>query len=87
MKEFEYRVEKVSGHCSCGYKAGDVFRCKGMNTPDTAFCGGAFMILFPMQVALCTGARFNSEQNPKSKGGLACLDNGYVVFRITLLEE
>ena len=87
MKLFEYKVEKVSGHCSCGYKVGDKFFCEGMNTPKETFCGGAFMILFPMQVALFNGARFNFEQNPKSKGELACPDNGYVVFRITMIEE
>lgn len=87
MKRFEYRVEKVSGYCSCGYKVGDVIRCKGMNTPDVPFCGGAYMALFPIQVALHNGGRFNFEDNPKSKGELACPDNGYVVFRITLIDE
>jgi len=52
MKQFEYQVEDVSGHCSCSYKVGDVFRCEGMNTPNVPFCGGAFMALFPIQVAL-----------------------------------
>jgi uncharacterized repeat protein (TIGR04076 family) len=87
MKQFEYKVEKVSGHCSCGYKVGDIFHCEGMNTPNVPFCGGAYTILFPMQVALSSGGRFNFETNPKSKSNLACPDNGYVVFRITLLDE
>ena len=85
MKRFEYTVEKVSGHCACGYKVGDVFSCEGMNTPNGSFCGGAFMVLFPIQVALHNGARFNFEENPKSKGELACPDNGYIIFRITLM--
>ena len=51
MKKFEYQIEKVTGHCSCGYKVGDVFQCDGMNTPCTPFCGGAYMALFPIQVA------------------------------------
>ena len=87
MKKFEYEVETVTGHCACGYKPGDKFCCEGMNTPNTAFCGGAYMALFPMQVALHNGARFNFEENPKSKTKLACPDNGYVVFKITLLDE
>lgn len=85
--QFEYKVEKVSGHCHCGYKVGDVFRCEGMNTPNVPFCGGAYMILFPMQVALQSGGRFDFEDNPKSKTKLACPDNGNVVFSITLLDE
>jgi len=87
MKKFEYEIEKVSGHCSCGYKVGDVFCCEGMNTPNVPFCGGAYMALFPIQVALHNGARFNFEKNPKSKGELACPDNGYVVFRLTMIED
>ena len=87
MKQFEYIVEKVSGYCVCGYKVGDVFRCEGMNTPNESFCGGAFMVLFPIQVALHNGARFNFEQNPKSKGALACPDNGYIIFRITMIDD
>ena len=87
MKQFEYRVEKVSGHCSCGYEVGDIIHCKGMNTPDIAFCGGAFMALFPLQVALFNGAEFHFEENPKSKGGLACPDNGYVIFRLTMFDD
>lgn len=87
MKKFEYQIEKVTGHCSCGYKVGDVFKCEGMNTPCTPFCGGAYMALFPIQVALHNGATFNFEENPKSKGNLACPDNGYVVFKVTLIED
>ena len=43
------------------------------------------MALFPIQVALHNGATFNFEENPKSKGNLACPDNGYVVFKVTPL--
>ena len=87
VKRFEYRVERVSGYCSCGYKVGDTILCEGMNTPDIAFCGGAFMALFPLQVALFNGAEFGFEENPKSKGDLACPDNGYVIFRLTMLDD
>ena len=86
MKQFEYRVEKVLGYCSCGYKVGDVFHCNGMNTPDVPFCGGAYMALFPIQVALHNGGRFPFEDLPNSKGNLACPDNGYILFRLTLLD-
>lgn len=87
MKRFEYTVESVSGYCSCGYKVGDVFNCEGMNTPNVPFCGGAYMALFPIQVALHNGATFDFEDNPKSKRNLACPDNGYVVFKVALLNE
>jgi uncharacterized repeat protein (TIGR04076 family) len=86
MKQFEYRVEKVSGYCACGYKEGDIFHCEGMNTPEISFCGGAYIVLFPIQVALHNGAEFHFEENPKSKRNLACPDNGYVVFKITMIE-
>ena len=52
MKKFENSAEQVSGHCSCEYKVGDVFHCVGMNTPNAPFGGGAFVVLFPVQVAL-----------------------------------
>jgi hypothetical protein len=44
------------------------------------------MIIFPMQVALNGGARFNFEVNPKSKTKLACPDNGNVIFTITEMD-
>ena len=87
MKSFEIEIEKVSGYCSCGYKVGDKFCAEGLNTPNTAFCGGAYMILFPMQTALFSGAHFHFEENPKSKTKLACPDNGYVTFKITMVEN
>jgi uncharacterized repeat protein (TIGR04076 family) len=87
MSKFEIEVEKVLGHCSCGYKVGDKFYADGLNTPDKGFCGGAYMVLFPMQTALNCGARFNFEVNPKSKTKLACPDNGYIHFKITMMND
>ncbi len=87
MNTFEIEVEKVTGPCSCGYGVGDKFLAEGLNTPEKGFCGGAYMILFPMQTALNSGARFGFEKNPKCKTGLACPDNGYVTFKITLREK
>ncbi len=86
-KRFAIEVEKVTGHCACGYKEGDIIACEGLNTPNRPFCGGAYAILFPMQTALHSGATFSFEKNPKSKTGLACPDNGYVTFKITLLDD
>jgi uncharacterized repeat protein (TIGR04076 family) len=83
-KIFEIEVEKVNGYCSCGYKVGDKFTCDGLNTPNQPFCGGVYAIIFPMQTALFSGAAFNFEENPHSKTKLACPDNGYVVFKLTL---
>lgn len=87
MKQFMIEVEKVNGHCDCGYQVGDRFACRGLNTPDIPFCGGAYMGIFPMQTALHCGARFTFEENPCSKTKLACADNGNVIFRITLLPD
>ena len=87
VTEFRIRVEMVQGYCSCGYQEGDTFSCEGMNTPAVSFCGGAYIVLFPMQVALQSGARFCFEENPKCKTKLACPDNGNVVFSIELLEK
>ena len=87
MRKFEIEVKKVNGYCACDYKVGDKFTAEDLNTPDCKFCGGAYMVIFPMQTALFSGARFNFEKNPCSKTKLACPDNGYVVFRITLLDD
>lgn len=84
-KKFEVEVEKVTGYCTCNYKVGDKFIFEGMNTPAQPFCGGAYMILFPMVVALHSGARFDFEENPYSKTKLACPDDGNVTFKVTKL--
>jgi uncharacterized repeat protein (TIGR04076 family) len=86
-KIFEIEVEKVTGYCSCGYKEGDIIICRGLNTPDKPFCGGAYAIIFPMQTALFSGATFSFEENHYSKTKLACPDNGYVTFKITLKRD
>ena len=86
-KRFEIEVEKVNGYCACGYKEGDIITCEGLNTPNQPFCGGAYAILFPMQTALFSGATFDFEEDPHSKTKLACPDNGYVVFKLTLKKD
>ncbi len=86
-KKFEVEVTEVRGYCACGYKQGDKFIFPGLGTPNQSFCGGAYMILFPMINALISGGRFNFEENPFSKTNLACPDNGYIVFKITRLDE
>lgn len=86
MKKFEIEVEKVEGYCSCGYKPGDKFYAEGLKTPSKEICGGAYMILFPLQTALHSGAVFDFEDNPKSKTKLSCPDDGKVFFRITLMD-
>jgi len=58
-----------------------------MYRPKISFCGGAYIVIFPMQVALHCGAVFRFEKNPKSKTKLACPDNGNVICAIELLEE
>jgi uncharacterized repeat protein (TIGR04076 family) len=85
-KRFEIEVEKVNGYCPCCYKEGDIFICEGLNTPDKPFCGGAYAIIFPMQTALHSGASFSFEENLYCKTKLACPDNGYVIFKITLIK-
>lgn len=85
MKRFEVEVEKVNGHCTYGYKVGDIFIFNGFDTPN-AFCGGAYTMLFPLIVALQSGARFTFEKNPLCKTKMACPDNGNIIFKITLLD-
>jgi len=85
MKKFQITVERVSGHCTCGYKVGDTFYAEGLNTPDKPFCGGAYIILFPMQTALASGSRFSFEKNDMCKTKLACPDDGKVTFYIELM--
>lgn len=86
MKKFEVEVEKVNGYCSCKYKEGDTFIFNGYSTPDS-FCGGAYTMLFPIIVALNSGARFDFEENPYSKTKMACPDNGNIVFKVALMKE
>jgi len=85
MKQFEVEIEKVNGYCSKGYKVGDTVTLNGFDTPD-GFCGGAYTTLFPIVVALISGARFDFEDDPLCKTKMACPDNGNVVFKVRLVE-
>jgi len=71
MKKFEIEIEKVNGDCSYSYEQGDKFVFNGFDTPN-AFCGGAYTTLFPIIVALSSGARFDFEQDPLCKTKMAC---------------
>ena len=85
MKTFEVEIEKVKGHCTYSYKEGDRFTFNGYDTPD-GFCGGAYVTLFPIIVALSSGARFDFEEDPLCKTRMACPDDGKVVFKVRLKE-
>jgi uncharacterized repeat protein (TIGR04076 family) len=85
-KRFEIEVEKVNGQCSYSYREGQKIPVNGFDTPG-CFCGGAYTTLFPIIVALTSGARFTFEKNPLCKTGMACPDNGNVVFSVRLLED
>jgi uncharacterized repeat protein (TIGR04076 family) len=86
MKKFNVEVEKVNGYCRYGYTKGDSFIFNGFDTPD-GFCGGAYTTLFPIIVALNSGATFNFEDNPHSKTKMACPDNGNIIFKVTVLDN
>jgi uncharacterized repeat protein (TIGR04076 family) len=86
MQRFEIEVEKVNGYCTYSYKKGDKFIFHGFDTPS-GFCGGAYTMLFPIIVALNSGARFHFEKNPLCKTKMACPDNGNIIFKVTLLDE
>lgn len=86
MKRYEVEVERVAGPCSHSYQPGDTFVVNGLDTPD-GFCGGAYTALFPIFVALGSGARFGHERDPLCKTGMACPDNGNVVFKVRLLSH
>ena len=85
-KKFEVAVEKVNGYCTYSYEEGDTFIFHGFDTPNR-FCGGAYTMLFPILVALQSGARFEFEQDPLCKTKMACPDNGNIIFKVRLLEE
>ena len=83
MKTFEIEVERVNGHCTYSYKEGDRFTFQGFDTPDS-FCGGAYATLFPIIVALNSGARFEFEEDPLCKTKMACPDDGKIIFKVRL---
>ena len=85
MKQFEIEVQKVNGYCVYDYKKGDKITVNGYETP-AGFCGGAYVTLFPIIVALSSGARFDFEEDPLCKTKMACPDDGKVVFKVRLKE-
>jgi uncharacterized repeat protein (TIGR04076 family) len=85
MRTFDVEVERLSGYCSHGYCVGDRFQFAGLDTPD-AFCG-AYTTLFPILVALGSGARFEYEEDPLCKTKMACPDNGNVIFKVRLVDQ
>ncbi|MBN2120611.1 MAG: TIGR04076 family protein [Candidatus Omnitrophica bacterium] len=85
-KTFEIEVEEVRGYCHYGYKKGDIFKVKGLKTPE-GFCGAAYSVLFPVLFALNFGASFSFEKDPDCKTGTACPDNGYIKFKVRRLEQ
>jgi uncharacterized repeat protein (TIGR04076 family) len=84
MKQYEVEVERVTGHYSHSYRPGVTLIFNGLDTPD-GFCGGGYTTLFPILVALGAGGRFGYEADPLCKAGMACPDNGNVVFKVRLL--
>lgn len=84
--KLEIEVEAVNGYRANGYKVGQKIQLLGMSTPDHAFCGGAYTLLFPLIVALNSGSKFDFEKNPDCKTKMACPDNGNINFKITKLE-
>lgn len=81
MQQLEIVVEAVNAHCVYGYEPGQVIPLNGYDTP-TGFCGGAYTALFPVIVALLSGAQFGYEQDPDCKTGMACPDRGKVIFSV-----
>lgn len=84
-KKLEIQVEKISAYCPYEYVEGQKIPVNGYDTPD-GFCGGAYTALFPIIVALNSGARFEFEEDPLSKTKMACPDDGKVTFKVKLLE-
>ena len=85
-KRFEIEVEKVNGRCTYSYREGQIIPVNGFDTPG-GFCGGAYTTLFPIIVALTSGARFDFEKDPLRKTRMACPDNGNVIFSVRLIED
>ena len=85
-KEFLVTVEKVRGSCRCSFKEGDKFSFRGVKTIE-GFCGGAYLVIFPLMTALGFGARFNFNKNPAEMKGLACPSDAKVIFSIADVSE
>lgn len=84
MKKIEFKVEEVKGYCSRDYKKGDNWIVEGFDTPNK-FCGGAYATLFPIVVSFMADGKFTLEKDPMCKTGMACPDNGNIIFSIKQL--
>lgn len=82
-RKIEIVVEKVNGYCTCKYKEGDKINVKGYMTPKD-FCGGAYTTLFPIIVTFNSGGKFDYEEDPFCKTGMACPDRGNITFSVRL---
>jgi uncharacterized repeat protein (TIGR04076 family) len=82
----EIEVGEVCGHCHYGYKKGDKFEVKGLQTP-AGFCGAAYSILFPVLFAMNFGGSFSFEDDPNCKTGITCPDGGNIKFKVRRKEN
>ncbi|HBG61146.1 MAG: hypothetical protein A2Y03_07910 [Omnitrophica WOR_2 bacterium GWF2_38_59] len=85
-KRMEIEVEYSDNTCSYGYKEGDKWEVKGLQTPG-GFCGAAYHLLFPVLFEMNFGAKFDFEKDPNCKTGTTCPDGGKVKFKVRRLDS
>ena len=86
MGKYEIEIEKVDGYCVYSYEKGDKFVFNSLKTRDN-FCGGAYMVAYPVMSVFEFGGKFEFEENPYCKTKLSCPDNGKVIFKVSKIEK
>ena len=79
-------VEHSDNTCTYGYKVGDKWEVKGLQTPP-GMCGAAYHLLFPVLFEMNFGAQFYFEKDPNCKTGITCPDGGKVKFKVTRVDD
>lgn len=86
MNKYEIEIEKVKENCSCSYKKGDKFIFNGFETLEK-FCGGAYVVAYPIISVFEFGGQFKLEDNPNSKTRLSCPNNGNIIFKVVKIDN
>ena len=81
----EIEVEYSDNTCTYGYKVGDKWKVKGLETPQ-GMCGAAYHLLFPVLFEMNFGAKFDFEKDPNCKTGITCPDGGKIKFKVRRIE-
>ena len=85
-KKMVVEVAQCTGKCFYGYKLGQKWETKGLQTIPN-FCGAAFHTMFPALFSLNFGGNFWFMKDPDSIDTVTCPDGGKIVFKVTRIEE